>query len=1113
MKTKLTKLMCALFAAMVCTSVNAQETSGSCGSPNAADVQWSYDNGTLTFTGTGAMNMYSEDMPQAPWWNDYFETTTTVVVGEGITTIPHWGFAMFENLTSVTLPSTLTTIGKAALEECAFTTIDLPEGLTTIGDYAFQIGKLTTVTIPSTITYIGEVAFQAMETLTSVTFLNADPTTITFGENVFQACDNLTAINVPAGKVDAYKAALPDYAALIVEDGAPSPATSGSCGTNATWSYNNGIMTIGGSGAMTDYSSTMTDIPWIAYQESITRVVIGDEITHVGDWAFQGCTALNSVTIGENVTSIGNGSFDNCTNDGFTVLTIPNSVQTIGIDAFSNNHLKYVCFGSGLTSIGMEAFMVCQDLEAIGVYASTPPTLGMEAFMACNALASIYVPSAKITDYTTASGWSDYAAMIKSPSGECGTDATWSFEMATGTLTIEGTGAIDDFSGWDSTQDNDSRAFNPFNADWYPYGIKSVVIGEGITEIPGSAFYMEVGITDVTLPSTLTAIGMDAFGECENIETITCDATTPPTLADDGNESYVFYGMDAEWNVVPISTITAINVPAASVDTYKAAAGWSDYADKIVAQGGAPEPTTTTTFTYTATEQVTKFDTYANFTGAIGIKSHTFADGAGTVVYEGTVTGLDFKALNATNLTAITIPESVTILGERAFTDCSKLTSITFDGTPAIETIGDYAFAGCKALTAFDMPSTVTVLGSSAFSNNKELTAITIPEGVTTIGEYTFRGCEKLETVTFAGTPTVTTLGSSAFSGCKVLAAIAIPATVETIGDGTFTGCTALASVTFPGTSVLTTIGTSAFSSCPSLTTITLPESVTTLGAIQTVGDETYYNNSVFWGSGLTSFVLPKNVTTIYGGGMLANCPITSLTVDPANTTYDDRGSNAIFETATDKLVEGCVATTVPDGTKVIGREAFFAEKQPFTITLPESVTTIEERAFHYATGLTDINIPSGVTEIPDETFAQCNFTELVIPDGVTSIGKMAFMMCMSLKTITLGSGLTTIDEWAFEMCPNVTDVYCCAAPFTTWDGEGFAEEKATKFHVADDDLTAWTTKFPDANVTFVTDLPTGIKDISNRQVEGARYNLSGQRVSDGYKGIVIMNGRKVLTK
>ena len=786
-------------------------------------------------------------------------------------------------------------------------------------------------------------------------------------------------------------------------------------------------MTISGSGAMTDYSSSMTDIPWIAYQESISRVVIGDEITHVGDWAFQGCTALNSVTIGENVTSIGNGSFDNCTNAGFTVLTIPNSVQTIGIDAFSNNHLKYVCFGSGLTSIGMEAFMACSNL------------------------ATIYVPSAKIADYKGASGWSDYAAIIKSPSGECGTNATWSFEMATGVLTIEGTGAITDNTGWDSTYDNDSRAFNPLNTAWYPCGIKNVVIGEGITEIPGNAFYMEVGITDVTLPSTLTAIGLDAFGECENIETITCDATTPPTLATDGNESYVFYSNDfTDPNnpvIIPIATITAINVPAASVDAYKAAAGWSDYAAKIVAQGGAPA--TTTTFTYTATEQVTKFDIYANFTGATDLKSHTFAEGVGTVVYEGTVTGLGLKALNATKLTGITIPESVTAIGNRVFTDCTKLATITFDGTPAVTTIGEYALAGCDAMTSFTIPAGVTTIGQGGFQGCDELASITIPESVANMGDYMFSSCKKLATVNFTGTPTLTAIGKRAFYDCEALTAIAIPASVETIGSDAFDGCKLLATVTFPGTSVLTTIGTGAFGDCKALTTITLPESVTTLGEIQDVGGEIYYNNSIFWDAGLTSLVIPKNVTNIYGGAMVANCPITSLTVDPENTKFDDRGSNAIFETATDKLVIGCVATTVPDGTKAIGREAFFAEEQPFALTLPESVTSIEARAFHFAHGLTSINIPDGVTTLYAETFP-----------------------CQGLEKLTLGSGLTLIESGTFEGCTNLSDIYCYANPdaltwnMAEWD---FKSEKGTLCHVADKDV--WETAMPDAYVTFVGDL------------------------------------------
>ena len=615
--------------------------------------------------------------------------------------------------------------------------------------------------------------------------------------------------------------------------------------------------------------------------------------------------------------------------------------------------------------------------------------------------------------------------------------------------------------------------FNPDNFKGYPCGIENVVIGEGITEIPGSAFYMEVGIKNLTLPSTLTAIGTDAFGECEGIEVITCDATTPPTLGTDG--SGVFYENDAEYNQVKIATLTAINVPAASVEDYKAADGWKEYAALIVA-GGAPA--TTTTFTYTATEKITAFDTYANFTGANALKSHDWDEGtgAGTVVYDGTVTALALRALKGAKLTAITIPASVTTIGDRVFDNCTTLTTVTFDGTPTVETFGEYAFAGCDALTAFTVPSGVTTLGEGMFQSCDELATITIPESVTSLGENCFMYCKKLTTVNFTGTPKVGAISKNMFQYCDALASITIPASVTTIGDNAFNQCKVLSSVTFTGTSSLTTIGTCAFSGCTSLETITLPESLTTIGTVQEMGGDLYYNGSVFSGAGITSIELPKNLTTIYGGGHFTNCPITSLTVNAANTKYDSRdGCNAVIETATNKFVLGCVASTVPDGIVAIGREAYFGEAQPFSLTLPESVTTIEERAFHYSTGLKSINIPSGVTEILAETFAQCDFTTLVIPDAITTIGDMAFAMCESLETLTLGCGLTEIGNWAFAMCENVTDVYCYADPSKlTWDGKGFADDKATKFHVSD--VSAWPhetdgDKFYGANVTFVGDL------------------------------------------
>ena len=1171
--------------------------------------------------------------------------------------------------------------------------------------------------------------------------------------------------------------------------------TSGSCGdggdgnpaTDAvTWELNGSQLIFSGTGAIKTYSTNQpTEYPWFSHMNDIQSVIIGEGITNIPDWAFAMYENLRSIHLPSTLKNIGNSCLEET---NLWNVSLPEGLETIGHYAFLMCPFQSLCLPSTVTSIGQAAFANCDALTSVGCYADTPPTFyDNTVFDDCPAIETVYVQSSKVDTYKAADGWSTFGDKIQSPAGYCGPDgndedgdddetkATWVFDMSTHTLTISGTKLGQYNRPWDSAgMGGSGGGFNPDNNVGYPCGIHHLIIEEGITAIPAMEFYMNLAITDVTLPSTLTSIGMGAFGENFALENFTINATTPPALGED-----VFMDM---------TTIPTINVPAASVAAYKAAAGWSGYADKIVAQGGAPA--TTTTFTYTATEKETRFDTFAKFTGATAVKSHEFADGAGTVVYEGTVTEIQGDAFRAVggsnnNLTSITIPESVTSLAANALRKSTALTTVNFAGTPTLTTIGNYVFASCsalanitlpasvttiggqafsdcKALTTFDVPEGVTSIGGQAFggctnltainftgtptltsiggsafyncsklttitlpeslttigndvfngagvtsifipknvsdvgeglsygcetaslsvdpdnakydsrnncnavietatnklvagcqntvipdgivtlgtfafaqfkgtfsltipesvttfefgaihmcpglttvnipsgitsmdmmlfggcdctdvycyiedpatltweeggvmafannkatkfyvkegslaawqakfpdanvtfveglptpatttftytatekvaafdeyknftgatalashefadgagtvvyngtvtalesgafyyNNTKEaLTAITLPESLTALGDDAFRGCTGLTAVTFDGTPALTTINKRAFQGCSSLAAIAIPASVETIGNGAFTGCSGLTSVTFPGTSALTTIGTTAFSNCSKLASITLPESVTTIGEVQIHGENTYYNGSVFSGAGLTSFVLPKNLTTIYGGGHFRNCPITSLTVNADNAKYEDRGCNAIIEKETDKLVLGCVATTVPDGIKVIGNEAFFGEEQEFSLTLPESVTTIEARAFHYATGLTAINIPSKVTEIPDETFAQCNLTELVIPDGVTSIGGMAFMMCMSLKTITFGSGLTTIDNWAFE-CPNVTDINCYAAPFTTWDGSGFANNKATKFHVKADALDAWTTTFPDANVTFVGDL------------------------------------------
>ena len=740
---------------------------------------------------------------------------------------------------------------------------------------------------------------------------------------------------------------------------------SGSCGENATWEYENGTLTISGTGAMADYTDALTDNPWNTYRTSITKVVIGNSITHIGNWAFMGCSALYEVTIGDHVASIGAEAFANCLNEDFKYLAIPASVENIGAFALSN--IKY--------------------LEYIACYASTAPTLGAEALTILNNLVAIYVPTAKVANYQAATGWSDLSAKITYPHGNCGdgepaTDAvTWAFDMASGTMTLTGTGAVKTFSDqnpmaypWNS---EDATVWNPSGMDgnaWGSMGITSLVIGEGITNIPDYAFGMQIHLTSVTLPSTLTSIGASsleecaftsitlpegletigdyaflaskfssitlpstlttiggsAFNDCKSLtsitipanvtsigesafqncialETVTMLRATPPTLGD-----LAFYDYSDPEIIIP--ALTAINVPAANVEDYKAAAGWSDYAALIVA-GGAPA-STTTTFTYTASEKLTVFDNTTFFTGATAVKSHEFAAGTGTVVYDGTVTA-----------------------------------------------IADYTF----------------------YYNNVAK---------------------------------------------EKMAGITIPASVETIGKWAFNGCEALASVTFAGTSSLTSIASNAFGECTSLTTIALPESLITIGDYMEMGGHIYYNGSVFAGSGLTSIEIPKNFTTLYGGGHFADCPLTSLTVNAANTKFDSRdGCNAVVETATNKIVMGCVATTVPDGIEAIGYEAFFGESQPFSLVLPASVTTIEDRAFHWADGLETITIPLGVTTITEETFLSAE---------------------------------------------GVTDVYCYASPTMTWESLNQAFKYGTKsanIHVFASDLSTWETNFPDANAFFVGDL------------------------------------------
>ena len=257
---------------------------------------------------------------------------------------------------------------------------------------------------------------------------------------------------------------------------------------------------------------------------------------------------------------------------------------------------------------------------------------------------------------------------------------------------------------------------------------------------------------------------------------------------------------------------------------------------------------------------------------------------------------------------------------------------------------------------------------------------------VTSIGSFML--CDDMTGVTIPSS--VTTIGSGAFRGCSALTSLDIPSSVTSIGSDVFSECTALVSVTLPTT--MTSIGSSMFSNCSSLASVTIPSGVTTI------------DSYAFYGcTSLEGITIPVNVTSI-GSDVFEGCTaLSTIAVDAGNGTFNDGdGSNVIIETASNTLVVGCKGSVIPYGVTTIGEYAFEGSSIE-SITIPSSVTKLENYAFGDCKSLTSVTIPSSVTSIESRVFAYCSYlTSAYIPASVTNIGRYAFGYCGNLANVYL---------------------------------------------------------------------------------------------------------------
>ena len=368
------------------------------------------------------------------------------------------------------------------------------------------------------------------------------------------------------------------------------------------------------------------------------------------------------------------------------------------------------------------------------------------------------------------------------------------------------------------------------------------------------------------------------------------------------------------------------------------------------------------------------------------------SDGVLTISGSGDMHGYDYGSSGApwddSRVKSAVIAEGVTSIGSYAFDDCKSLTSVTIPDS--VTSIGDSAFSGCESLTSVTIPDSVTLIDNGAFFGCTSLTSVTIPDSVTSIDQYAFYKCESLTSVTIPGS--VTSIGVGAFAYCKSLTSVTIPNSVTSINYEAFRSCESLTSVTIPDS--VTSIDMSAFWGCSSLTSVTIPDSVTSIGK-QAFLDCT----------SLTSVTIPDSVTSI-GDGAFASCTsLTGIWVAEGNSHYSSDASGVLFS---------------KDKTTLVQCPGAFA-----AYAIPDSVTSIGEKAFYYCESLTSVTIPDSVTSISSCTFASCtSLTSVTIPNSVTSIGDDAFYYCTSLTSVTIPDSVTSIGESAFYNCTSLTDVY-----------------------------------------------------------------------------------------
>ena len=842
----------------------------------------------------------------------------------------------------------------------------------------------------------------------------------------------------------------------------------------------NDTITIGGAGAMPDYTNTSHEtLPWFANGgcAQYKHLIVQEGITKIGDYAFSYMFDLSDYSIGlldvklpSTLTSIGSYAFYSCRAIQDVNLAECSNLETIGDYAFNACWTEQlvdpvtITIPANVTTIGAHAFASCGFSKLIFAEGSKLETIGDYAFAGVQCVEEIAFP-----------------ASLKSI-GECSFRCVDPYTSRLKSVTFAADSKLETIG---------ASAFECCKV------LEAIAIPAGVTSIGDSAFKDCFKLQEITIQAGVTTIGASMFENCELLEEI----AIPASVTNIGDKAFYCDSSKSPKHYSKLKSVTFAE--GSKLETIGASAFERCAELEEIAIPASVTSIGAYAFRYDTKLSTLYIDSIESWL-KVTIGSHPFYSVSSTVSTSLYVGG--------ELTTEIVIPEGTETIGDNVFYNCNGLERVTFAPGSKIETIGKSAFYNCTKLPEITLPTGVTTIGDNAFYGCSALKWVHIPAGVTTIGSMSFYGCSALESVHIPASVTTFSLapnpnnGSLAFSGCKALQSVSIPAGVTAIPKNTFGNCTALKSITVNASDPMTALADNTANTIPAtIEMILVPddkvddykaatnwssdgikEKIFGIGEAYIVTGAAEHGALAFDKNAflkkdyttanetVTITVMPDvgctfkegTLKATYNDGTEKTCTLTpgegntyTFTMPLANVTV-----SAEFEGPPPQGVEVTLPTTVgygfavsnltagaegaiqptevggttyllPIGAKVgiyaVPEEGYVVTGKPYIIEEVTSDTTIDtsklptaekgspvgEGTYVYAKdGNCTIFGTGSVTNFP-AGFDRNSISNAVVEVGVTEIGEAFFYKCRKLKTVTLGKDVVKVGTNAFYLC------------------------------------------------------------------------------------------------